>query len=194
MIIKRKDSLMTEMMTLPEFAAYRVITAAAQKSGDEPIALLPMLEGLLKQAEAVNSGNLRQAEAMLICQATALQSLFAGLTEKAMSTQYMPNFEAFMRMALRAQSQCRATIETLSAIKNPPIVYAKQANIAHGHQQVNNDTAAPSREREIESEQTKLSGGSHELLPDTRASRAASRIDPALATVGEIDRAKVGRG
>ncbi len=40
----------------------------------------------------------------------------------------MPNIEGFMRMALRAQSQCRTTLETLAAIKNPPSVYARQAN------------------------------------------------------------------
>jgi hypothetical protein len=43
-----------------------------------------------------------------------------------------------MRLALKAQSQSRATVETLAAIKNPPVVYARQANFAAGHQQVNN--------------------------------------------------------
>jgi hypothetical protein len=43
-----------------------------------------------------------------------------------------------MRYGLRAQAQCRATLETLAAIKNPPTVFARQANIANGPQQVNN--------------------------------------------------------
>ena len=106
----------------------------------------------------------------------------------------MSNFEGFMRMALRAQSQCRTTLETLSAIKNPPIVYAKQANIAQGHQQVNNGILEPLRARGIENEQTQLSGGTHVLLPDARASGNESRVNPTLETVGEIDRAKVRRG
>ena len=33
-------------------------------------------------------------------------------------------FETCMRLAFKAQSQCRATNETLAAIKNPPVVYA----------------------------------------------------------------------
>ena len=99
-----------------------------------------------------------------------------------------------MRIALRAQSQCRATLESLAAIKNPPIVYARQANVTTGPQQINNGTAAPLRAREIETEQTQLSGGIHELLPDTRASGNASRVNPALETLGEIDRAEVPRG
>jgi hypothetical protein len=48
-----------------------------------------------------------------------------------------------MRLALKAQSQCRATLETLATVKNPPVLFAKQANIANGPQQVNNGTPAP---------------------------------------------------
>lgn len=50
-----------------------------------------------------------------------------------------------MKLGLRAQNQCRMTLETLAAIKNPPVVYAKLANInqGSGNQQVNNDTPAP---------------------------------------------------
>jgi hypothetical protein len=82
----------------------------------------------------------------------------------------------------------------LTAIKNPPIVYAKQANFAAGRQQVNNGIPAPTQAQEIETEQTQLSGGTHEQLPNTRASGFASRVNPALETVGEIDRAEVRRG
>jgi hypothetical protein len=47
--------------------------------------------------------------------------------------------ERFMRLALKAQSQCRSTIESLAEIKNPSsVAFVKQANIAKGHQQVNN--------------------------------------------------------
>jgi hypothetical protein len=53
-----------------------------------------------------------------------------------------------MRMALKAQSQCRQTLETLATIKNPPVVFARQANIAQGPQQVNKcDDASASRGR-----------------------------------------------
>jgi hypothetical protein len=37
-----------------------------------------------------------------------------------------------MHLALKAQGQCRATLETLATIKSPPMVIARQANIAHG--------------------------------------------------------------
>ena len=87
---------------------------------------------------------------MLMNQATALQTLFARLAERGMACTEVVPFETNMRIALRAQSQCRATLETLAALKNPPVVFARQANIAHGSQQVNNATPAPSRTRENE--------------------------------------------
>jgi hypothetical protein len=77
-------------------------------------------------------------EAMLLCQAHTLDFLFGELAQKANNQQHMPNYEGFMRMALKAQNQCRMTLETLSNLKNPPVIFAKQANISQGHQQVNN--------------------------------------------------------
>ncbi len=38
----------------------------------------------------------------------------------------------------QAQGQCRAALETPAPIKNPTVVFARQANIAHGPQQINN--------------------------------------------------------
>ena len=132
------------------------------------------------------------AEQMLAAQATALQTLFVRLSERAMEQSHMPNIEGFMRLALRAQSQCRTTLETLATIKNPPVIYAKQINQTTGPQQINNGTAAPSRKREIETETNKLSEGTHELLQDTRASGTTSGIDTTLETLGALDRAAHG--
>ena len=42
--------------------------------------------------------------------------------------EHLPAAETYMRLALKAQSQCRATLETLANIKNPPTVFARQAN------------------------------------------------------------------
>ncbi len=178
----------------PEVAAHRIVNLMQPKHLANDIDVPTLVATLRDQAAAVRAGDLSQAEAMLINQASSLQALYVRLTERAMEQTHMPNLEGFMRMALRAQSQCRATLETLAAIKNPPIVYARQANVTTGPQQINNGLAAPSPAREIKSEQTQLSGGTHELLPDARASGLASRVNPALEAVGEIDRAEVGRG
>jgi hypothetical protein len=102
--------------------------------------------------------------------------------------------ETYLRLALKAQSQCRATLETLAAIKNAPVIYARQANVTTGPQQVNNGVAAPTRGRESETAQNEQSEATHELLQDTRASSAAIGSDPALASVGEVHRAEVTPG
>jgi hypothetical protein len=97
--------------------------------------------------------------------------------------------EGFMRLALKAQSQCRATLETLAAVKNPPVVYARQANVTTGPQQVNNG-AWPNRAREKEIPQTQLSGADRELRQDTRASGSASAIDLSLEAVASVNGTK----
>jgi hypothetical protein len=104
----------------------------------------------------------------------------------------IPPFEANMRMALRAQAQCARTIEVLSALKNPPVVIAKQANVTTGPQQNNFGTA--SSRGEIEVPPTQLSGANDELRQDNGTPRIASQANPPLEAVAEIDRAEVRRG
>jgi hypothetical protein len=180
------------LMVSPELAASRVVGSAEVHTGfGKELDVPTLMERLKYQGEAVNRGDLSQAEAMLINQATALQSLFARLAERGMTCTSLPQYEADMRIALRAQSQCRATLETLSAIKNPPVVYAKQANFANGPQQVNNGTVASSQAGEKENEPIKLSGSTYELLPDTGASGLASRVNQEVETVGTLNGAEV---
>ena len=47
--------------------------------------------------------------------------------------------ERFMKLGLRAQNQCRSTLETLALLENPTMVFTHQADVAHGPQQVNNN-------------------------------------------------------
>jgi len=194
--IDEKGRSYAKLITSPELAAYRVIGMMQPKILADEIDTPTLLQTLRDQAAAVQGGDLAHAEAMLINQASALQALFVRLSEKAMEQTQMPSLEGFMRMALRAQSQCRSTLETLATIKNPPQVsFVKQANIAAGPQQVNNGVAPEaSRARENENQQSKQSGGSNELLPDARASQVESRINPQMETLGESDRAEIERG
>ena len=178
------------MMVSPELAAYRVLSSADSKGSMVKmwggIDVPSLTDELRDQAAAVNRGELNHIEAMLMNQATALQSLYARLTERAMGQDHMPNFEGFMRMALRAQNQCRATLETLAAIKNPPIVFAKQANInqGNGNQQVNNGTSDPaSHAGEIINQQSELLEAQHGERMDTGTAGATIVKNPAMATV-----------
>jgi hypothetical protein len=176
------------------FAALRVIMAADKSAGYEHDMDLPGLMATLReQAETVNAGNLAQAEAMLMNQATALQTLFARLAERGMNCTEIAVFEMNLRMGLRAQSQCRATLETLAAIKNPSsVAFVRQANIAHGPQQVNNATPAPSRTRENEIMPSKLLEANDGERLDTRAPGTTAGVNTALETVAAIDRPEDG--
>jgi hypothetical protein len=81
---------------------------------------------------------------------------FMNLSRRAAYQEYLSQFEANLRLALKAQAQCVRTLEVLAAIKNPQsVAFVKQANIAH-NQQVNNGTAAPSPTREIENPPNEL--------------------------------------
>lgn len=183
-----------KLITSAELAAYRVIGMMQPKNLADEIDTPTMLATLRDQAAAVQGGDLSHAEAMLINQASSLQALFVRLSERAMEQAHMPNLEGFMRLALRAQSQCRATLETLATIKNPPIIYAKQANVTSGPQQINNGTAAPSQAREIESEQSQLLRASHGEWMDNGTAGAAIPSYSTVEAVEEIDRAEVRRG
>ena len=111
--------------------------------------LQSLVNELGKQCKRVRDGDLARAESLLMTQAHTLDAIFNELARRAALNmgEYINAMDRYLRLALKAQSQCRATLETLATIKNPPVIYAKQANIANGPQQVNNGTAACSRRR-----------------------------------------------
>lgn len=90
----------------------------------------------------------------------------------------------YLRLALKAQSQRRATLETLATIKNPPVIYAKQANIANGPQQVNNGTMPAPAGWENSIEPNKLLEQQHEQRLDTGTQGTTIGADSAMATLG----------
>ena len=153
-----------------------------------------LIDALTVQTKAASGGDLERGEAMLATQAHTLDAIFNNLARRAINAEYMNHLDLYLKLALRAQSQCRATWETLSAMKNPPMVgYARQANIAHGPQQVNNATSttdATSRARETVEVQNKLLEEGDEQRLDIGAESAAGRVDPAMASLGEVDRPK----
>jgi len=102
-----------------------------------------LIERISKRVEQVWDGDLQNAEAMLYGQAVTLQTIFTSLARRAARVDQIGQFNSAMSMALKAQAQCRATIEALAEIKNPrQVAFVRQANIANGPQQVNNGTPA----------------------------------------------------
>ena len=152
----------------PVSAAIRVVGAAERKTWigqgaeREPNAWAAYADHLDKLTGKLRQNDLTAVEDMLFAQAIALQTLFVRLSEGALAAETIPNYDMKFRYALRAQSQCRATLETLATIKNPPVLFARQANVSNGPQQVNNTINGHPAEpcaREIGSEPNELSGG-----------------------------------
>jgi hypothetical protein len=134
--------------------------------------------------EVVAGGSMARPESMLLCQAHTLDVLFNNLAYKAHNQTYIPNYETFLRLALKAQAQCRSTLETLAAIKNPPVIFAKQANISQGHQQINNNVPrqAPRAEENKNLQNELLTELPNETL-DTGRTEAASPVNSHLAAL-----------
>ena len=100
-------------------------------------------EGLSAQTRKVQSGDLAALEAMLYGQAITLQAIFTKLARRAAANDSVKPFQVNLTLALKAQAQCRATLEALAEIKNPrPVAFVRQMNMSAGPQQVN-VTASP---------------------------------------------------
>lgn len=158
--------------------------------------LTESLEALNTQVKEVQAGDLGGIERTLVAQASTLDAIFNELASRAARNmgEYLNATETYLRLALKAQTQCRATLETLAAIKNPPIIYARQANVTTGPQQVNNTIAPDTRTRETENTPPQLLEEQHGERLDTRTTGTASGSDPAMATLETRDRAQIPRG
>lgn len=173
----------------PEVAAYRIVMACEPSSLTEHVDAPGMMLMLREQANKISSGDLSHAESALSSQATALQILFARLTEKAMAEQKLANLEVLLRLALRAQAQARATLETLGQLRLP-VVYSRQTNLAVGPLQVNNNLMAEesTRARKERTQQNELLEDGHEKWMDSGAQSQAGRADTSMEAMGVLDR------
>jgi hypothetical protein len=75
---------------------------------------------------------------VLITQVHVLNIVFNRSLQKAQEQTQFKGLDIYMKQGLKAQAQCRATIEAIAALRNPMPSVVKQTNIANGPQQVNN--------------------------------------------------------
>ena len=170
------------------------LTLLDYNKGFGELSVNTLVNDLVEQCELANKGDLSRAEALLIAQAHTLDAIFHELARRAQRVEYLNQFDVNLRLALKAQSQCRATLETLATIKNPQaIAFVRQANIANGPQQVNNGTMpsdTPVHARQTGYQQNKpLEAQSGEGL-DPGTPGTASRADSPLETLELVHRAK----
>lgn len=101
------------------------------------------IDVMIEKVAKVNAGDLNALEATLTAQSVALDGIFNEMARRAALNmgEHLGATEAYLRLAFKAQAQCRCTLQTLAEIKSPravAFVRAQQANISQGHQQVNN--------------------------------------------------------
>lgn len=154
-------------------------------------------EQFRNRTDAVQAGSMDMPERMLLSQAMALQAAFTKLMGKAAANlNDMKRLQPLMQLALKAQSNCRVTLETLNEFKNPrSVAFVRQTNVAHGPQQVNNELTpepGPKRARGKSQANSKtnelLEAGNGSTHLDTGTAAAAAGSNRALETVGTINR------
>ena len=145
-----------------------------------------LVNKLRAQNESVSEGDLRRVEAMLLDQAHVLQAVFTNFTKRMADAEYVVQLDAYARIALKSQNQCRQTLATLGELKNPKrATFVKQQNNAVNQQinQAENQKFPEKPSNEL------LEELPHERL-DTRAPEAASSVNQNLEAVGEVHRTK----
>ena len=179
---KRKDETAEQLIAryalTPEMSA--ALTQIHVMKGElfgSDLDINALVDELTSQTEAIKGKDLSRAEEMLVSQAHTLDMLFQQLAIRGAQNagEYLGATETYFKLALKAQSQCRCTLEAISKIQNPPLAgFVQQLNAAH-NQQVNN-----------EKPQNQLSGENHELLPDKSHEGSAITIDTPGETMGEV--------
>lgn len=182
---------------LASAATVRTFSHGIVGTGD----IVQLTQELRRVVDASKAGDSGLADEFLIPQAAALNAVFNECMRRAAMNmgEYPEAMERYMRLGLKAQSQCRTSLESLSKIKNPPnVAFVGQANIANGPQQVNNgdreSATEPARKSNGKKRPIELLEDCHGKRVDGKPSSEAGKGDPEMAPLGAIDGAANGRG
>ena len=133
------------MAASPIFNATGVMASLQKNLAGEKASSDSLMLAVDEQVARVQAGDMSEVEGMLLSQALSLQTIYASLARRATSQEYLKQYQTYFTLALKAQAQSRATLEALIELKHPrhPATFVRQANIAHGPQQVNQHMYAP---------------------------------------------------
>ena len=178
--LKKSDSdkAIEDFLQNPETLNAIVIDSFKGNLFGERVELGGIIDSLQQSSEQLQSGTpLLLAERILMSQAQSLNAVFCDMAKRANRQEYVANMDKLLRLALKAQSQCRATLETLANIKNPPIVFAKHANIAHqqqiNNQQINHTAQSEQTSEPVQQAQTAIEHYPKQAIPKARAKKVA---------------------
>jgi len=178
-----EEEALAEFKSKSEYLSTAVIESFGVSIGDD-FNFPSTIKTLEKTIQQIKSGDLSKIEEMYISQAMALEMMFTSLARRAKAQEKLLQYETHMRFALKAQNQCRATLQALVQLKQPSnTTFVKQANIAQGHQQVNNLA-----EKNITPQNELLEDNYAQL--DTGTTTTPKGIDTTLEALGKINRRK----
>ena len=178
--VQPDDNRSEKLAAMATAGAFTAATMHTYTGAGEALGVTELLAAMRKAGDETVAGDMGRFERVLTNQFLTLDALFNNLAQRSGRQESFKGIEVLMRLALKAQSQARATAETLALMKNP-MPYIRQANIAHGPQQVNNGT--PTSAGKNQSPPNELLEHQHGNTLDIGATAAAGRADPAMATV-----------
>ena len=158
-------------------------SAIAIECLDDAYSVKYLTRELENQNKLLEQDSMERASDILLAQAHSLNALSSYMIRKGHYSDYIDHLKAYFNIALKAQNQCRMTLETLAEINNPKTYI--QNNKAQ-YQQVNNGEQ-PSRAGEnLKSTNELLTDGSNDYeTMDARGTTKASRTDKEMEAVGE---------
>jgi hypothetical protein len=185
-----QESVLAEVALLPEHSAVNAIKAFAfDPNSSLGIDSVDLIKELIEQSKAIEEGDLTKIERYLYSQAIALDSLFKKMIAQISGTNYINQLQIYTSLALKAQNQCRSTLETLARIKTPnQTTFIKQQNNAVA-QQVN-PSPLPEKPKNFENPANELLNERiYETLDDRRPHQAIE-VNPQMETMATFDRSK----
>lgn len=190
---KSREQQLAELAISPA-VSNSVTTMEFAKGNFGALNLIATMDVMTARADKVKAGDLSELEATLTIQATTLDTIFNEMARRAALNmgQHLSATETYLRLAFKAQAQCRSTIETLAEVKYPKsATFIKQANIAQQQQVNNSGDQKPSASRAGKNinPSNELLEANHGERLDTRATGQAGISNPGMETMGKIHRA-----
>ena len=185
--VRPDDNRSEKLAAMATTGAFTAATMHIYAGAGEALGVTELLAAMRKAGDETVAGDMGRFERVLTHQFLTLDALFNNLAQRSGRQDSFKGIEVLMRLALKAQSQARATAETLALMKNP-MPYIRQANIANGPQQVNNGQSATGAGN-FQTEPNKLLEADHGERLDFGAQAAAGRGNQALEAVGAVHRA-----
>ena len=106
--------------------------------GDRKPDLLDSVEVMCDETAKAANGDMRGASLMLAAQAFSLDALFTEMARRSGANmgEFPDAMERYMRLALKAQSNCRATLEALAKLHQPREQTVRHVHVNEGGQAV----------------------------------------------------------